>query len=98
MAKKFKFVDVQKLHRDIPSLDVPDENEIKNIEVGDYVKISNGKERFWVEITESPHAVKDKKQFTGIVKNNLLESDNYDIGDKINLRPRNIYKINKKRE
>jgi hypothetical protein len=48
-----------------------------NFSVGDYVKINNNKERFWVEITK----VHDNNEFTGRIDNVLIRKQPYKFND-----------------
>lgn len=84
----YKFIDAHKIRRDHPKV-------LKNFEsvnVGDYVQISNGKERFWVEVTNVGQKIE------GVVKNYLLDDEQYDYGEKITFKNKNIYEVGSRRE
>jgi len=89
---KFKFVNFWKMHKDHPNkFDIPDEKDLTHLKVGDWVKISNG-ERFWVEITSLKN---HNKYITGIIKNELLDKKDYNLGDIVNFKSRNVCQIKK---
>lgn len=67
---------------------LPDQSKINTLVPGDIVKVCDGKERFWVVITEVKIIY-----FIGIVDNNLLNSQEYDYGSKIAFAKNNIYDI-----
>ena len=52
--------------------------KIKNLEMNDLVKISNGKENFWVEINKI-----NNNAIYGTIKNQLFIKRNYNFGDTI---------------
>lgn len=89
-----KFVDIQKMNLENPNFfNVPNNSDIKNIEIGDYIKISNGIERFWIKINKYN---KNKKILSGTIKTHLINKNKYDFNDEIIIRARNIYQITKK--
>lgn len=78
------------MHQENPdTFEVPSSDEIKRVVVGDYVKVSNGKERFWVQIIEKL----TRGFFRGIVMNRLIIKTNYILGDTIQIHSRHIYDI-----
>jgi uncharacterized protein YegJ (DUF2314 family) len=63
-------------------------DELDNLKKGDYVKLSNSRDRFWVEVKEV------KNNFIlGVVANKLVSPDNYDFGDLIKFKKNNIIEI-----
>jgi len=90
----FKFVDAQKMHKNHPrKFEIPSKEAIKDIKKGDFVKICNGKERFWVKVIGPGEK---KYSFSGVIKNELIDPEKYNYGTKIEFRHRNIYQITKK--
>lgn len=68
---------------------VPSKKEITNLVSGDYVKVCNENERFWVQIVEK----KTRGYFVGIVMNKLVFYTTYTIGDLVQFHSRHIYAI-----
>lgn len=87
MQHKYKFVNVAKLNKEHPNT-IKTPSIDQNLNIGDTVKISNGKERFWVQLT---HVKNNNLQ--GIIKNELLDETLYKYGDKVNFKTKNIYDI-----
>ena len=87
-----KFVNAKKMHEQHPrTFEVPTDVELDDIKKGDFVKISNGQERFWVEILS-----RKNKTMRGVVDNELLDDSEYNLGSKITFRDKNVYQIMKK--
>ena len=59
--------------------------KIDNIKVGDYVKVSNFEERFWVKVTNIKNDI-----ISGKIDNYLLNNKLYDINSLITLNMSNI--------
>ena len=82
------WVDVNKMNSKYPNtFDIPAQNELENITIGDTVKISNGFERFWVEIKEI-----NNLYLIGRVDNELITNE-YNLNDYVMFEKRNIYDI-----
>lgn len=89
METTTKFVDAQEMHKNNPdTFDAPDNDELNAIKVGSTVKVCNERERFWVTVTGV-----DGEKITGEVNNNLLDNDEYDLGDPIVFEKKHIYDI-----
>lgn len=69
------------------TFDSPTQNELENITIGDTVKISNGFERFWVEIKEITDLY-----LIGRVDNELITNE-YNLNDYVMFEKKNIYDI-----
>ena len=83
------WVDVKKMNDKYPdTFDIPTQNELENITIGDSIKISNGFERFWVEIKNI-----NELYLIGRVDNKLITSE-YNLNDYVMFENRNIYNIN----
>lgn len=59
--------------------------KVENIKIGDYVKVSNFEERFWVKIFNI-----DKDTISGKIDNFLLNNKLYDINSLITFHVSNI--------
>lgn len=59
--------------------------KVENIKIGDYVKVSNFEERFWVKIFSI-----DKDTISGKIDNFLLNNKLYDINSLITFHVSNI--------
>lgn len=67
----------------------PTEEQLDAIVPGDSVKVSNGKERFFVKVTEVlPHGA-----LRGVVDNYLLGTAMYDYGDTIAFRREHVFVV-----
>ena len=83
------WVDAKKLSKQYPEkFDIPEDNEIIKIVIGDFVKICNGKERFWVEVTE----IKDD-YLLGRIDNEIFTGLDYKKNSIIMFERKNIYDI-----
>lgn len=71
----------------------PSAEELGTVAVGTNVKICNGSERFWVQITEVGPGSEFGRMFTGVVNNDLVGKYPYSCGDSVSLAGRNIYAI-----
>ena len=67
---------------------IPSDKELNELSVGYSVKISNGKERFWVEVQK----VTDY-YILGRVDNNLVSNQKYNYNDLILFERSNIFDI-----
>ena len=82
------WVNVNEMNSKYPNtFDIPTQNELENITIGDTVKISNGFERFWVEIKEITNLY-----LIGRVDNELITNE-YSLNDYVMFEKRNIYDI-----
>ena len=82
------WVNVNEMNSKYPNtFDIPNQNELENITIGDTVKISNGFERFWVEIKEITNLY-----LIGRVDNELITNE-YSLNDYVMFEKRNIYDI-----
>ena len=59
--------------------------KVENIKIGDYVKVSNFEERFWIKIFSI-----DKDAISGKIDNFLLNNKLYDINSLITFHVSNI--------
>lgn len=81
----------QEMHFLHPStFDAPSYAELQKIKVGNYAKISVGRERFWTQITEI-----DGDKLKGKIANDLVltEEHGYKCDDMIEFKLENIYQI-----
>jgi hypothetical protein len=84
------FVNAQEMHEENPdTFEVPSEEELAALHAGNTIKVSNGRERFWIEIVEK----RTRGYFIGIVMNKLLFYTNYTLGDLVQFHKRHIYSI-----
>ena len=67
----------------------PTDEELIKVERGDFVKVCNGVERFWVQILEK----KERGYFEGIVMNKLISKNLYTLGTVIQFHSRHVYEI-----
>tara|TARA_Y200000002_G_C22584187_1_gene622216 strand:- start:766 stop:1104 length:339 start_codon:yes stop_codon:yes gene_type:complete len=87
------WVDAKEMNYKYPNtFDYPTQSELDNIKIRDSVKISNGFERFWVEVKE-----KNKIYFIGRVDNELLTNE-YKLDDFVMFESKNIYEIRTKED
>ena len=87
------WVDAKEMNFKYPhTFDYPTQNELDNIKIGDSIKISNGLERFWVEIKE-----KNKFYLIGRVDNELITNE-YKLNDMVMFENKNIYEIRTKED
>lgn len=78
------------MHRENPdTFEVPTLDQLRALGVNNYVKVCNGKERFWVQICEKM----TRGYYRGIVMNRLVFHTNYILGDLIQFHERHIYDI-----
>ncbi len=68
--------------------DIPSQEELNNLEIGYSVKISNSKERFWVEVNKI-----NDYYIIGRIDNNLTFNENYDYNDLVLFEKKNIFDI-----
>ena len=82
-----KFIDAQEMHKQHPdTFEVPFKSELDAIKEGSTVKVCNGKERFWTQVTDV-----DGDKLTATVDNNLIDSDGINLGDTIHFEKKNVY-------
>jgi len=86
--KKPQLRDAQKLHQENAMFEVPSNDRLKAIKVGDYVKVNHSSERFWVKIV----SCLNDTSYTGKIENNLIQRG-LKLGDVILLTARNVYQI-----
>lgn len=88
------WIDVKEIHDANPEFHCPSEYELDHIKYGDFVKICNGHERFWVSVTSVY-----KRALHGKVVNFLMhlnkEETSYNLGDIVKFRKCNVYEIDK---
>jgi hypothetical protein len=70
------------------SFSIPSKKQLSKLKRGSIVKVSNGKERFWVEITRI-----FKNEIFGKLRNDLIHGSKF--GARIKLRKSNILQIKK---
>ena len=88
--------DFYKLHNENPrENDFPNMNALKNIKIGDYIKVCNGKEKFWTNVMHVEICEKDlmDSKIIAVVNERLFETDDYDIDAMISYQFYNIYGI-----
>ena len=84
------FINAQKMNETYPDrFWSPSQYMLDNIRITDLVKISNGKERFWVEIIK----ILKNGFYECKVRNKLLDKELYDFGTIIKIHQNNIYDI-----
>ena len=71
---------------------VPSSDELRNLEIGDCVKLISNNERFWVVITQIS---KDKVNFMGKVDNELINEHPFTLGSVVSFCAYNIMDIEK---
>jgi len=95
MIQRPHFIDAQQMNQEYPdTFDVPNDDMIRNLDMGDMVKVSNGRERFWIEIAEK----KTRGYFDGVVMNRLIFNKYYTLGSLVRFHTRHIYKILQRRD
>lgn len=85
------FVDAQKLKRKHPkTFNAPTIEELKKVYPEDFIKVSTGGERFWVEVVTV-----DGEKITGRIDNNLVNGFRHGLfyDDIIEVKKNNIYDI-----
>ncbi|MEM3062568.1 MAG: hypothetical protein QW303_03350 [Nitrososphaerota archaeon] len=95
-----KFVDAQDLKSRYPeTFEAPDEFDLNNLMVGDWVKVCVGGERFWIKIKDIVGLGHYSKIF-GVVDNDLLCSDTHGLsyGDRVVVEGRHVYDIQRTQE
>ena len=87
------WVDAKEMNYNYPhTFDYPTQIELDNIKIGDSLKISNGFERFWVEVKK-----KNKMYIIGRVDNELITNE-YKLNDLVMFESKNIYDIRTKED
>ena len=83
------FVDAQEMAQLHPeTFEAPSTEELNQIKEGAIVKICNGEERFWANVTKV-----DEEKVSASVDNDLLGDYGYNLGDVIEFEKRHIYSI-----
>lgn len=86
---KPELIDAQEMHRNHPeTFEVPSKSELETIQEGTYVKICDGDERFWVQVTKI-----DGSTIQGTVSNDLVFEKPYNYGDLVEFHQKNVYGI-----
>jgi hypothetical protein len=65
----------------------PSQEEIQSIRIGDFVKVATESQRFWVRVSTTGESL-----FQGVV-DNKTGIPLFDLNDKIEFNPENIYSI-----
>ena len=82
-----EFVDAVEQHKKTPdTFWCPSEEELGKLERDDHVKVCHNNERFWVMLT----AV-DGDNLEGVVDNELVFEQPFEIGDLVTFEKRNVY-------
>lgn len=88
------FVNAQAKHREHPdTFEVPTAADLGAVRPGDYVKICDKDERFWVKVT-----VVEGSQFTGTVNNVLVFPHDFKDGDVLTFTQDCVYNIMTQKE
>lgn len=83
------FVDAQEMHRKYSHcFEVPSDSALNSLVIGDYVKICEDNERFWVELIEV-----NGKNLSGRVDNDLFFPHDFKCDDIVHFETRHIYDI-----
>ena len=83
------FIDAQEMHRKHSHcFQVPNDHHLNKLKVGDYVKICEGNERFWVELTEV-----EGQKLSGRVDNDLFFTHDFECDDIVHFETRHVYNI-----
>ena len=77
------------LHR---QFEIPNNEEIANIKLGDFVKVCASSERFWVKVE---FIDLNNRTIYGVVDNELVNTEEHGLklGDSIEVKTENIYSI-----
>ena len=90
MSNNLTFIDAQQMALDHPhTFEAPSSADLAQLEVGDYVKVCPGEERFWCQVV-SIDFVNAKVKAT--VANNLIMYD-FEVGQELNFEMKHIYEI-----
>jgi hypothetical protein len=98
-AQRIELIDAEEMHKKspdsfwAPSLDPEHREALDALELGDFIKVCNGQERFWCVIVALP----ERGKFVATVDNVLLCSD-LEYGDRIEVEERHLYTYMSKRE
>lgn len=83
------FLDAQQRHKENPlSFQVPNEKQLDEIKSGDYVKICENNERFWVELSKI-----NQDKMVGRIDNDLVLPHPFKCDDVISFEKKNIMAI-----
>ena len=83
---KMDFIDAEEMARLHPkAFAYPDTT---NLQVGELVKLCNGRERFWVLLTAI-----DDNSLTGTIDNQLVDETGYNFGDMISFGKQHVYQV-----
>jgi hypothetical protein len=70
----------------------PTDQEVKLIEIDDYLQLGNGREVFYIKVIDIDYCY---CHFTGIIQDDLKLSDPLSQGDRLKIHKFNIYSIKK---
>lgn len=93
---RFKRVNLEDAHAmsiiSSNTFEVPSNEEINQIEEGDYVKVCTAGERFWCQVV---YVHKEAAEIYAIIDNDLINTEEHDLnnGDGIIIKSENIYAI-----
>lgn len=93
-----RFDDVQLVNgvernREYPdSFEIPSEEEKDNVQIGDYVKVSDGNERFWTVVEE----FLDNETMYVSIDNVLVSNQPYNLDDYLKIHRNHVNRIMKK--
>lgn len=91
-----EWVDAQEMSEKHPTFQAPLSKDLYSLESGDWVKICNQKQRFWVKIIQiekTPLRRAKKWKFIGRVDNQLPAGLPYQLGSWVEFGGRHIYQI-----
>jgi hypothetical protein len=84
-----EFLDAQEMNRKHPdTFEVPPEEILNGLVVGDYVQVAENRERFWVELIE----IFDT-ELSGRVDNDLVHDHSFKCDDTITFERKNILNV-----
>lgn len=84
------FINAQEMSQKHPdTFHVPCEKALQNINLGDYVKVNPGGERFWCEVISID---KEQRTIKATVANNLIDYD-WEPGDELEFKFENVHDI-----
>jgi len=84
-----KFIDAQQMHKDNPdTFWAPNQEELDALRPGQYVKICENRERFWVELEEV-----DGEKLVGRIDNDLVMEHSFKYNDIIKFEKKNVMGI-----
>ena len=86
-----EFIDAQQMHKEHPkTFYAPSEEELSKIDIGTFVKVCVGMERFWTEVVKI-----EGSKISALVGNDLAYTDQHglSLGDYLTFDKKNIYQI-----